>query len=101
MLISAQDETEPENEMAQYRAARFLFDAWYRAVYLAVHGVVRVQSTSWVIDKNERRFGATIRVVCGIESMIPDAEATAAPVDTKAVIDTTLLVVTEQEEITP
>jgi len=101
VLVSAQDATQPEDELAQYRAARFLFDDWLRAVYLAAHGVVRVEALNWVLDKNERRHGATILAVCGIEAMIPDTVAGSAPVDTKAVIDTTLLDVTEQEEITP
>ena len=64
-----------ENELAQYKAARLLFDAWYRAVYLSStgRGLVAVKSASWMADRTTRRHGATLRVVCTVQAMIPDA----------------------------
>jgi hypothetical protein len=101
IVTSDPDAAKRENERAQYQSARELFDAWWRAVYLAAHGTVRVESASWVPEKKERRFGAAILVVGVIEAMVPDEEHDSAPVDTKAVIDVTELNVTEVEEITP
>lgn len=89
--LSAQDATAPENELAQYRAARLLYDAWYRALRLAATSTVEVTSSRWVTDKKERRFGATIQAICRINSMIPDAKATLAPVDVAAVITPEML----------
>lgn len=71
--ISAFDPLAPEDELAQYKAARLLYDAWYRAVYLAAHGTFTVESTEWLETKNERRHGAALRVVCSVQAMIPDA----------------------------
>lgn len=88
------DAAAPETERAQYIAARLLFDAWWRAVYLARLNVTLV-SAAWVGEKVERRRGATIRAVCRIEAMVPDAVQEGAPVDTGAQIATSELNVTE------
>lgn len=85
--IEAVDVTDPELERAQYQAARELFDAWWRAVYLAARGTVEVVSISWDESKNERRYGAALVVVCSIDAMIPDEPAAIAPADTRAVIE--------------
>lgn len=90
VYVEAQDATAAENELAQYTAARLLFDAWLRAVYLAAHGTVRVTRSQWVSDKSTRRFGATIRAVVAIEAMVPDAPFETAPVDTAADVTTYL-----------
>jgi hypothetical protein len=95
--ISAQDPGDPENEAAQYKATRLLFDAWYRAVYLAAVGTFTVERTDWIIEKNERRFGTAIRVIGSIQAMIPDAELQGVPVDTRAVIAVSELNVTETQ----
>ena len=101
VIASDADPTKRENERIQYQAARVLYDAWYRAIHLAASGTFTIQSLDWITDKKERRFGAGIRAVCTIEAMLPDKVFTSAPVDTSAVIDTELLDVTEQDEITP
>ncbi len=85
-LISSNDPTDPENELLQYKATRLLRDAWHRAVYLSARGTFQIRSEAWVIDKNERRFGTALRIVCEIESMIPDEPLPIAPVDTVAVL---------------
>jgi hypothetical protein len=72
---------EPENELKQYKAARLMFDAWFRAVYLArtvvdgrsVRYRLAVKSTAWMVDRTVARLGATLRVVCELDAMIPDA----------------------------
>lgn len=66
-----------ENERAQYQIVRLAYDAWYRAIYLAAHGTVAVVDDYWMKSgQPERRFGAGIRAVCTIESMIPDEAQT-------------------------
>lgn len=97
--ISAQDPTAPEDERAQYRVVRLLRDAWHRAVHLAVHGTFAIRSETWLIDKKERRHGATLRIICSIEAMVPDEAQETAPVDTSAELDVEELDVTEHQSV--
>jgi hypothetical protein len=85
--IVAYDHTSPTDEKAQYKAARFLFDAWYRAVYLAARGTFDLVSSEWIRDKKELRAGAGIRVVCSIQALIPDTQYPYAPEDVRADVD--------------
>lgn len=94
--IYGQDPTKPEEERAQYRATRLLFDAWLRAVYLAAHGTYRVASTNWVNAKAGRNHGTCLRVVLSLEAVVPDSALEAAPVDVGARIDVQSLDQTEQ-----
>jgi hypothetical protein len=88
VLITGYDAQNAESEIHQYAATRLVYDAWYRAVHLAAHGVFQIVSSGWVVDRsNERRLGATLRVVASIEAMIPDRVQEVAPVDTDAEID--------------
>lgn len=74
-----------ENEFKQYKAARLLYDDWRAALYRATHkdeeldeptvARVTILDQRWVTEKNERRFGAEIQVVCVIEAMVPDAHS--------------------------
>jgi hypothetical protein len=75
-----------QDELAQYAATRLLYDAWYRAVYLAGRGLFRLLSTTWVVPKTEHRFGMQLRVVLAVRAKIPDAPIQIAPVDTNASI---------------
>lgn len=95
VTISALDISAPENELVQYRAARFLYDAWFRAVYLAAHGTFEVNAQRWLSKNPERMRGAAIEVVATIQSMLPDSELESAPVDTNATITVTELDVTD------
>jgi hypothetical protein len=95
VYLEAVDLTAPENELAQYKVARHLFDAWFRALYLAAHGTVALRSVAWVTDKTLRRYGATIRVVGTIESVVADAPLETAPVDVHAEIEVNELDVSE------
>lgn len=90
VYIEAVDLTDPENERAQYRAARLLFDAWLRAVYLAARGTYAIRSQRWLDDRATRRYGATIRVVLVLEAMVPDHAYETAPVDVSADVTTHL-----------
>jgi len=69
-----------EKELAQYRAARLLFDAWYRAAWRVARQQLTVESTQWVttagvnssLPRQERRHGAAMIVICTLEASIPD-----------------------------
>jgi len=99
VYIDAVDTAALDDEAAQYRAARNLYNAWFRALYLAAHGNFVVRSIDWNVGPVERRYGATIRAVVAVDSMVPDKPAELAPVDTQALIDLTLEDVTETETI--
>lgn len=93
VYIHGHDASAPEDERAQWKATRLLFDAWWRAIYLAAYGTFEILRAEWVIDKNQRRYGTAIRVLVAVQSMIPDsAHRTAFP---SAAIDVTELDVTE------
>lgn len=85
VYVEARDATDLENELKQWHAARLLFDAWFRAAYLSVRNLLTVKSTAWLADRTARRHGATLRAVCTVQSMIPDAAYTAAE-DVEAVV---------------
>lgn len=82
--ITAFDDITPEDERAQYQAARELFDAWLRAVYLEAHGTYQIVSATWVGGDRARRAGATIRVVFAVQAPIFDEPVAIADVDTQA-----------------
>lgn len=75
IYVEAFDASAPENERAQYQAARELLDALLSAIYLEAHGTVAVTDLRWVNDKALRRAGAAVRVVITVEAMVPDATA--------------------------
>lgn len=101
VIVSSSDPSDPTNELLQYKATRFLRDAWFRAAYIAARGTFQIQSEAWIIDKNERRFGAALRIVCEIQSMIPDEPAPTAPVDTSAALTVDALDQTETLTVSP
>lgn len=72
LYVEAFDTDAPEDERAQYQAARELLDALLRAIYLEGHGTVTVSDLRWVSDKNVRRAGAALRLVITVEAMVPD-----------------------------
>lgn len=86
VYIEARDTSGLENERLQYKAARFAFDAWYRAALLSVNNLFKVKSSAWMVERKTRRHGATIQAVCTVQAMIPDA-AYAVPEDVEAVVD--------------
>lgn len=101
VVISSSDPSDPENELLQYKTTRLLRDAWHRAAYLSARRTFQIRSEAWVIDKNERRFGTALRLVCAIESMIPDEPLPIAPVDTVADLAAASLDQTETFTVSP
>lgn len=81
IYVEARDASDLEDEQKQYHAARLIFDAWYRAAYLSARTLLTVKSATWMVDRKTRRHGATLRVVCTVQAMIPDSAYTAAEVD--------------------
>lgn len=100
-IIQGYDATAPHVERAQYRATRLVFDAWLRAIYLAAHGTVVVDSTRWIVKRKDGRFGATLRVVGAILGKTPDSANASAPADVKAAITLTKLSVVETYDVNP
>lgn len=102
-ILVGDDATAPNDERKQYQSTRELYDAWWRAVYLAMPGRVRVLSAEWLTEKNERRRGAALRVVCAVEAVIPDVAPGVIPVapatTSNATLDTELLDNTETDQI--
>ena len=99
--IAGFDPATPEDELSQYHATRLLFDAWWRAAYLAARKTITVRSIVWNLDKKLRRHGAELICTFELEGMIPDTEQAIAPVDTTAAIDTSLEDVTETTVAVP
>jgi hypothetical protein len=93
--IYAFDPTAPTVELAQYTAARLLFDAWYRAVYLAARGTFELLSSQWIRPLSGRAHGACIRAIVRVDAMIPDTCYPLAPSDSQAALGVSLLDVTE------
>jgi hypothetical protein len=73
VYITGQDASDPENEQKQYHIARVVRDQWYRAVYLAAHGTFAVRNEMWLVDKIERRWGASLRLICSVQAPVLDA----------------------------
>lgn len=90
IYIEADDDQFPEDERSQYVATRLLWDAVYRAMYLAAHGTFRITSLDWNTDKNERRHGAELIAIGWIEAVIPDAPHTIVEPPVDAEITTSL-----------
>lgn len=72
VYFTAQDASDPENELVQYHIVRMLHDAWFRAVYHAAHGTFWIRSETWETKRSERRHGATLRLVCEVLAPILD-----------------------------
>lgn len=71
VYLEANDLSAPEDERAQYVAARELYDEWMRAMYAAARTTFAIVREGWVIEQNERRAGAAIRIVMTLEAMLP------------------------------
>jgi hypothetical protein len=93
--ISGFDPNNARSERAQWKATRLLFDAWYRAVYIAAHGTFTIRTVRWQTSKNEFRFGACLVVTGSVEGMIPDTTPTLAPANVHAAITVTELNVSD------
>lgn len=94
--IWAKDASAMRDERAQWRAVRFLYDAFDRAVYLATHtdgdvgvGPVTWLAEDWNLEYSERGFGAEIIVSGAVEAMVPD-EKYEVPTDVVAFVEVTV-----------
>ncbi len=99
VLIRSSNAATPENERAQYQAVRELYDAWYRACWRAARNTFFVQDQRWVVDQNDRRHGAELRVLCSIEAMIPDTANTDVTDETVSGDLTTALEDVEENDL--
>lgn len=72
VVINGVDRAALDDEQAQYKATRLIYDAWFRAVYLAAHGTFTIVSERWLVDKLERRYGAALEIVCQIQAPVLD-----------------------------
>jgi hypothetical protein len=96
VFITGYDNTAATDEMAQYTAARLLFDDFVRAVYLNAHGTFTLESSSWVTTRKEFRAGATVLVIGTVQAVQPDRVVTGAPVDTGIIAQIEMLDLTEE-----
>lgn len=72
VLIWGYDSSLPEDELAQYKATRLLYDTWFRACVLSFHARFHIISQAWSTERKERQLGAVIQAVCTVDAMIPD-----------------------------
>lgn len=70
--ISAFDAAAPDDELAQYREARRLLDAWFGSVYRAAYGTFSVADVRWDLSQTERRRGEMVIVTLEIQAPIFD-----------------------------
>ena len=83
------DSSDPENELAQYRAARFLHDQVVRALYHAGHGTFILTKPTIVPIGVERKFGCEIVINLTIIAKLPDDPGPVADPDFATVKPTT------------
>lgn len=103
------DPQQMEIERAQWRAARLLFDAWWRAVYKVMHGQVTIVEGEWgtvagfrsANPRHERRLGEALRITCAVASAIPDTADAELPFGARGLVTVDLLNVTETMETEP
>jgi len=94
--IAAEDTECPTDELAQYRAARKLFDLWFAAVRRRAYGAIEWRSAKWVVNRKNNTRGAVLQIVLSVSAAIPDDEQTQRlTTPARAEIESTLLDHTE------
>ena len=68
------DPSEPNDELLQYEAARYLLDYTLESIYLNARGTYELSDIEWVDNKTERRFGAECKFTMLLQAMVPDGE---------------------------
>jgi len=91
VYIANHDATAHTVEFNQWVATRTLADQWLAELYRQAHGTFGIVNTKWVDDKKEHRYGATLRIVGGIQSKVADKAVGIAPIDTMAEITPKLI----------
>lgn len=84
-----------DTERAQYQVCRELFDSFYRHAHASAPGRFRLLEARWAVEKVQRPYGATVRLLCSIEAPVFDAIPGTAPKDAKADVATSVYAVTE------
>lgn len=92
--LEAEDTSAPESELAQYEAARALYDAFVRAVHLS-RVPYSITSQRWLADRTVRYAGAAIRLTGTVSAIVPDSPAAIAPSATTATVATEELGLTQ------
>ena len=101
IVVSASDAATPENDRAQYTACRLLFDAWYRAAFLAVGIRLAFITSAWMVERTVRRAGAALVATFTIEAMIPDSALDETSLSTRGLFDAFMLDAEQSFEINP
>lgn len=94
--ISAFDVDDPENELAQYREARRVYDLLFSAIHASAFGTFTYLDSSWDLSKNERRHGEMVIITASVQAPIFDDVAATAPVDTEGDVETSVEDLTEK-----
>lgn len=89
------DTSNIEDELAQYIAARELFDYWWKIVYHAAQtvgqgGRVTMSKLAWIIEKKERPHGRVLRGLLLVEAAVRDTPQVYAGVPAVADLNTGL-----------
>lgn len=87
LFLWAQD-PDDDTELGQWRATRRLHDLVMPIVIRNFRGRWKQLSKEWVKPTLERRFGAELRIVISVESMIPDDVVPQAPGGTVTNVET-------------
>lgn len=87
VYLDARDASAPTDDRTQWKAARLLFDAWYRTVFLVAEGTIQVRAVKWRSERAEGHGGDGMIVTCVIGSKVPDAPDDEADVDTGVILD--------------
>lgn len=83
------DASAPEDELAQYAAARYLHDQVVRALHLSSHGNFTLDKPMIVPQPTERKFGCEIMITLNVIARIPDDPGPVEDPDFETVKPTT------------
>lgn len=95
LYVEATDSRKLEDDPTQYAAVRCLHDSVFAAMYATAFGTFQLSKPQWYGDQNERRAGATMRIVGKVQAPIFEAAHDEVPADTSFSVPTTELDVTE------
>lgn len=95
------DAATPEDERAQYVAARYLHDQVVRALYHAGHGTFMLTKPMVVPNGAERKFGCEIMITLVVQAKLPDDPGPVVELDFTVVVPTTGIGPTKLEKVLP
>lgn len=85
--LQSVDPTALESERAQYQVVAELRERWFRAVYHSARGTYALTSIAWETRREVRRFGAALRIIGTVQTVLADTDVEVVPIDAHAVID--------------